>query len=172
MFFVIATQNAVEFRGTYPLPEAQMDRFTMQCSLGYISAEEEASILTSQNDGHPLDHLQPSVSFDEIQEIINTVATIRVSDELKDYIVALTSATREIEDIQLSASPRASLALMKVSQALSLFEGRDFVTPETIQQLAPDIIAHRLVVSPEAKFNGQTGRSIVEKILEQTPAPV
>lgn len=172
MFFVIATQNAVEFRGTYPLPEAQMDRFTMQCSLGYISAEEEASILTSQNDGHPLDHLQPSVSFDEIQEIINTVATIRVSDELKDYIVALTSATREIEDIQLSASPRASLALMKVSQALSLFEGRDFVTPETIQQLAPDIIAHRLVVSPEAKFNGQTGRSIIEKILEQTPAPV
>ena len=172
MFFVIATQNAVEFRGTYPLPEAQMDRFTMQCSLGYISAEEESSLLTSQNDGHPLDHLKPSVNFDEVQNLINTVANIRINDELKNYIVALTSATREIEDIQLSASPRASLALMKVSQALSLFEGRDFVTPETIQQLAPDIIAHRLVVSPEAKFNGLTGRSIVEKILEQTPAPV
>ena len=95
-----------------------------------------------------------------------------MSDELRDYIVALTSATRNIEDVQLSASPRASLALMKVSQALSLFEGRDYVTPETIQQLAPDIIAHRLVVSPEAKLNGLTGRAIVENILEQTPAPV
>ncbi|MGB2403594.1 MAG: AAA family ATPase [Akkermansiaceae bacterium] len=172
MFFVIATQNAVEFRGTYPLPEAQMDRFTMQCSLGYISAEEEASILTSQNDGHPLDQLKPSVSFDEIQQLIDAVANIRINDELKDYIVALTSATRDIEEIQLSASPRASLALMKVSQALSLFESRDFVTPETIQQLAADVIAHRLVVTPEARFNGLTGRSVVEKILEQTPAPV
>jgi MoxR-like ATPase len=172
MFFVIATQNAVEFRGTYPLPEAQMDRFTMQCSLGYISAEEEASILTSQNDGHPLDHLKPSVSFDEVQHLIDAVAHIRINDELKNYIVALTSATRDMEEVQLSASPRASLALMKVSQALSLFESRDFVTPETIQQLATDVIAHRLVVTPEARFNGLTGRCIVEKILEQTPAPV
>ena len=172
IFFVIATQNSVEFRGTYPLPEAQMDRFTMQCSLGYISSEEESSILSSQNSGHPLDDLVPSVTFDEVLSLTAAVADIRVSDELRDYIVALTSATRNIEDVQLSASPRASLALMKVSQALSLFEGRDYVTPETIQQLAPDIIAHRLVVSPEAKFNGLTGRAIVENILEQTPAPV
>ena len=172
IFFVIATQNSVEFRGTYPLPEAQMDRFTMQCSLGYISPEEESSILASQNSGHPLDDLVPSVTFDEVLSLTAAVADIRVSDELRDYIVALTSATRNIEDVQLSASPRASLALMKVSQALSLFEGRDYVTPETIQQLAPDIIAHRLVVSPEAKFNGLTGRAIVESILEQTPAPV
>jgi len=172
IFFVIATQNSVEFRGTYPLPEAQMDRFTMQCSLGYISSEEESSILASQNSGHPLDDLVPSVTFDEVLSLTAAVADIRVSDELRDYIVALTSATRNIEDVQLSASPRASLALMKVSQALSLFEGRDYVTPETIQQLAPDIIAHRLVVSPEAKFNGLTGRAIVENILEQTPAPV
>ena len=172
IFFVIATQNSVEFRGTYPLPEAQMDRFTMQCSLGYISPEEESSILASQNSSHPLDDLVPSVTFDEVLSLTAAVADIRVSDELRDYIVALTSATRNIEDVQLSASPRASLALMKVSQALSLFEGRDYVTPETIQQLAPDIIAHRLVVSPEAKFNGLTGRAIVENILEQTPAPV
>jgi MoxR-like ATPase len=172
LFFVIATQNSVEFRGTYPLPEAQMDRFTMQCSLGYISPEEESTILASQNNGHPLDKLVPSVTFDEVESLINAVADIRISTELRDYIVALVSATRHIEDVQLSASPRASLALMKVSQALSLFEGRDFVTPETIQQLAPDIIAHRLVLSPEAKFNGLTGRSIIENILEQTPAPV
>ena len=172
IFFVIATQNSVEFRGSYPLPEAQMDRFTMQCSLGYISPEEESAILATQNGGHPLDDLKPSVTFDEVLALTAAVADIRVSDELRDYIVALTSATRNIEDVQLPASPRASLALMKVSQALSLFEGRDYVTPETIQQLAPDIIAHRLVVSPEAKFNGLTGRAIVENILEQTPAPV
>jgi len=172
LFFVIATQNSVEFRGTYPLPEAQMDRFAMQCSLGYISPEEESLLLSAQNNGHPLDQLKPCVSLDEILVLSKAVADIRISDELRDYIVALSNATRNIEDVHLPASPRASLALMKTSQALSLFEGRDFVTPETIQQLAPDVIAHRLVVSPEAKFNGLTGRAIVEKILEQTPAPV
>jgi len=172
LFFVIATQNSVEFRGTYPLPEAQMDRFTIQCSLGYITPEEESLILSAQNKGHPLDDLKPSVTLDEILALCNSVAEIRISDELRDYIVALCNATRNIEDIHLPASPRASLSLMKVSQALSLFEGRDFVTPETIQQLAPDVIAHRLVVSPEAKFNGLTGRSIVENIIEQTPVPV
>ncbi|BDS06180.1 hypothetical protein NT6N_12200 [Oceaniferula spumae] len=172
LFFVIATQNPVEFRGTYPLPEAQMDRFAMQCSLGYVSAEEEALILSSQNSGHPLDSLDPAVSLQDIRDLQTAVSNIRISDELRHYIVALTNATRNIEDVQLAASPRASLALMKLSQALSLFEGRDFVTPETIQDIAPDVIAHRLVIAPEAKFSGLTGRSIVEDILEKTPAPV
>ena len=172
LFFVIATQNPVEFRGTYPLPEAQMDRFAMQCSLGYVSPEEESRILAEQNNGHPLDHLQPVVSLENIISLQDAVSHIRISDELRDYIVALSNATRSIEEVQLAASPRASLALMKLSQTLSLFEGRDFVTPETIQELAPDVIAHRLVIAPEAKFNGLTGRSIVEDILEKTPVPV
>ncbi|NNJ85985.1 MAG: hypothetical protein HKP20_02335 [Akkermansiaceae bacterium] len=107
-----------------------------------------------------------------MKTLIKEVANIRISDELRRYIVALSNATRSIEEVQLSASPRASLSLMKLSQALSLFEGRDFVTPETIQQVAPDVIAHRLVISPEAKFNGLTGRTIVETILEETPVPV
>ncbi|MEJ6571073.1 MAG: MoxR family ATPase [Akkermansiaceae bacterium] len=172
LFFVIATQNPVEFRGTYPLPEAQMDRFAMQCSLGYVSPEEESRILGAQNNGHPLDDLKPSVSLDDIKALSTAAANIRISNELRDYIVALSNATRSIEEVQLAASPRASLSLMKLAQALSLFEGRDFVTPETIQKIAPDVIAHRLVVSPEAKFNGLTGRAIVETILEETPAPV
>jgi MoxR-like ATPase len=172
LFFVIATQNPVEFRGTYPLPEAQMDRFAMQCSLGYVSPEEESRILAAQNNGHPLDNLQPVVALENITALQDAVSHIRISDELRDYIVALSNATRSIEEVQLSASPRASLALMKLSQTLSLFEGRDFVTPETIQELAPDVIAHRLVIAPEAKFNGLTGRTIVEDILEKTPAPV
>jgi MoxR-like ATPase len=165
LFFVIATQNPVEFRGTYPLPEAQMDRFAMQCSLGYVSPEEESRILAAQNNGHPLDNLQPVVALENITALQDAVSHIRISDELRDYIVALSNATRSIEEVQLAASPRASLALMKLSQTLSLFEGRDFVTPETIQELAPDVIAHRLVISPEAKFNGLTGRTIFVDIL-------
>ena len=172
LFFVIATQNPVEFRGTYPLPEAQMDRFTMQCSLGYVSPEEESRILASQNNGHPLDSLKPAVTLNDVTALQSAVSQIRISEELRNYIVALSNATRSIEDVRLSASPRASLALMKVSQALTLFEGRDFVTPETIQDIAPDIIAHRLVLAPEAKFNGITGRAIVKDILESTPVPV
>ena len=172
LFFVIATQNPVEFRGTYPLPEAQMDRFTMQCSLGYVSAEQEVDILAAQNQGHPLDTLDPVVTLEDIHTLQAAVSNVRISDELRRYIVALSNATREIDEVQLSASPRASLSLMKLSQALSLFEGREFVTPETIQELASDVIAHRLVITPEAKFNGMTGRAVVESILENTPVPV
>ena len=144
----------------------------MQCSLGYVSPEEESRILAAQNNGHPLDHLKPIASLEDVLALQSAVSNIRISDELRDYIVALSNATRSIEEVQLAASPRASLALMKLSQTLSLFEGRDFVTPETIQEIAPDVIAHRLVVSPEAKFNGLTGRAIVEDILEKTPVPV
>lgn len=172
LFFVIATQNPVEFRGTYPLPEAQMDRFTMQCSLGYVSAEQEVDILAAQNQGHPLDTLDPVVTLEDIHTLQAAVSNVRISNELRRYIVALSNATREIDEVQLSASPRASLSLMKLSQALSLFEGREFVTPETIQELASDVIAHRLVITPEAKFNGMTGRAVVESILENTPVPV
>lgn len=172
LFFVIATQNPVEFRGTYPLPEAQMDRFTMQCSLGYVSQEEEAHILASQNSGHPLDTLTPGVTMHDVLALQSAVSEIRISEELRHYIVALSNATRHLEEVRLSASPRASLSLMKVAQALTLFEGRDFVTPETIQDIAADVMSHRLVLAPEAKFNGVTGRSIINNILESTPAPV
>ncbi len=172
LFFVIATQNPVEFRGTYPLPEAQMDRFSLQCSLGYVSAAEEAAILADQADSHPVDTLESVASREEIVALMTAARQIRFSEELRHYAVALVGATRGRPEVQLAASPRASLALMKVSQALALFHGMDFVTPELIQSVAADVIAHRLVLAPEARYSGTSARQIVAELIEQTPVPV
>lgn len=171
-FFVIATQNPVEFRGTYPLPEAQMDRFSVQCSLGYVSIDEEVAILQSQRHHHPLRDLQPAISHEDLLSLREAARNVVVSDELQRYIVKLTSETRAMEEVVLPASPRASIALMRVAQALSIFEGREFLIPETIKQIAGDVIAHRLVLSHEAKFSGVTGRSIVDQLLDAIPIPV
>lgn len=172
IFFVIATQNPVEFRGTYPLPEAQMDRFSMQCTLGYVTAAEEAAILADQTSRHPVDHLEPVASREEILELMEAAKQVRFSDELRHYVVSLVSATRGHPSIQLAASPRASLALMKVAQALAVFQGEEFVSPELIQSVAADVIAHRMVLAPEAKYSGMSARQIVNDLIEQTPVPV
>ena len=171
LFFVIATQNPVEFRGTYPLPEAQMDRFMMQLSLGYVSAVDEVDILSSQETAHPLDALAASVSLEDVARLKADVSAVRVSDELKQYMVALVQGTRQDSDVQLPASPRASLALMKASQAMALFAGDAFVTPEHVQQIAGDVIAHRLVLDPQAGFGGVTGRQVVDRLLESVAVP-
>lgn len=172
LFFVIATQNPVEFRGTYPLPEAQMDRFNMQCTLGYVSSEEEAAILADQAESHPVDSMKAVVTRDEILGLMAAARKVRFSDELRHYVVTLVAATRGHPKIQLAASPRASLALMKVSQALAVFEGNDFVSPELIQTVAADVIAHRMVLMPEARYSGATTRQIVAELIENTPVPV
>lgn len=172
LFFVIATQNPVEFRGTYPLPEAQMDRFAMQCKLGYVSAEEEAKILQDQVESHPVNSIKPVITREQVIEISAAARRIRFSEELRHYAVSLVAATRNIPEVQLAASPRASLALMKISQVISLFEGREFVTPEVIQAIAPDVIAHRLVLAPESKYSGANARQIVTEIIQNTPAPI
>src|SRR5580692_6537228 len=156
LFFVIATQNPVEFRGTYPLPEAQMDRFAMQFTLGYVSPAEEVAILTAQEHNHPLDTLQPAATLADVLQLKRAVEDIRISDELKRYAVDLVAATRTAAGVQLGASPRASIALMKTAQAEALFDGQDFVTPEQIQKLAVAVIAHRVVLEPQAKFSGVT----------------
>jgi MoxR-like ATPase len=172
IFFVIATQNPVEFRGTYPLPEAQIDRFAMQCSLGYVTAAEEAAILADQVEAHPVDRLQQVANREEILELMAAARRVRFSEELRHYVVALVAATRGNPAVQLAASPRASLALMKVSQALAVFQGLDFVTPDLIQSVATDVIAHRMVLVPDAKYSGASTRQIVADIIEQTPVPV
>jgi len=172
LFFVIATQNPVEFRGTCPLPEAQMDRFAMQCALGYVDAAEEAAILTDQVEDPPVDRMVPVVTRDEVVAMMRAARAVRIADELRGYIVALVGATRGRPDLRLAASPRASLALMKVSQALALFHGQDFVTPEIIQSVAADVIAHRLVLAPEARHGGITARSIVADVVASTAVPV
>jgi MoxR-like ATPase len=170
-FFVIATQNPVEFRGTYPLPEAQMDRFAVQFGLGYVSAGEEVAILSAQQDGHPIDALEAKVGLEDVITLRKHVTMVRMADELKRYAVELVRRTRGAPAVQLGASPRASLALMKAAQALALLEGRDFVTPEDVQELAGAVIAHRLAIDPQAKFSGVTGAAVVDDILRAVPAP-
>jgi MoxR-like ATPase len=171
LFFVIATQNPVEFRGTYPLPEAQMDRFAMQFTLGYVEPAEEVSILTAQQHNHPIDELKPVATLADVIALKRAVENIRISDELKRYAVDLVSATRTAGGVQLGASPRASIALMKTAQALALFDGADFVTPEQIQSLAVSVIAHRLVLEPQARFSGLTARGVVVEILKKLKVP-
>ena len=171
LFFVIATQNPVEFRGTYPLPEAQMDRFAMQFTLGYVPPADEVAILTAQQHNHPLDELKPCATLADVLELKRAVEAVRISDELKRYAVDLVAATRTANGVQLGASPRASIALMKTAQAEALFDGADFVTPEQIQKLAVSVIAHRLVLEPQARFSGLTQRSVVDDIIKKLPVP-
>jgi MoxR-like ATPase len=171
LFFVIATENPVEFRGTYPLPEAQMDRFAMQFSLGYVPPAEEVSILAAQQHSHPLDQLKPCASLADVLALKRGVQDVRVGDELKRYAVDIVGATRTASGVRLGASARASIALMKSAQALALFDGFDFVAPEQIQELASPVIAHRLVMEPQARFSGVTARDVVGEILKKLPVP-
>jgi MoxR-like ATPase len=171
LFFVIATQNPVEFRGTYPLPEAQMDRFAMRLSLGYLPPEQEVAILTAQQQDHPLSKRTACTTVDEALRWRHAVSRIRVSDEIKHYMVALASATRKAPGVRLGASPRASLTLMRCSQALAMFDGLDYVTPDHVQEIALEVLAHRLLLDPQIQFAGQTGESVVRDILSQTPVP-
>jgi len=170
-FFVIATQNPVELHGTYPLPEAQMDRFALRLALGYVSAEDEVSILSAQNRTHPLDALRPCTSVAEVLSARHALADVRVSDELKRYIVELMAATRRASAVRLGASPRASLALMKLAQALAAFDGMEFVTPDHVQEIAVEAIAHRLVLDPQRRFAGDTEQQVVADIVRTTAAP-
>jgi len=172
LFFVIATQNPVEFRGTYPLPEAQMDRFAMQFALGYVPAEQEVAILNSHAQEPPLERIGSVVTTMDVLALREAVKRVRVSDELKRYIVDLAGATRHAPGVQLGASPRASLSLMKAAQAAALFDGSSFVLPEHIQEMAGPVLAHRLGLEPQAKFAGLTAAGIVSDILKQVPVPV
>jgi MoxR-like ATPase len=172
LFFVIATENPVEFRGTYPLPEAQMDRFAMQFALGYVQSEEEVAILTAQEHNHPLNDLKPCASLADVLGLKQAVQEVRISDELKRYAVDLAGATRTAPGVQLGASPRASIALMKAAQALALFDGLDFVMPEQLQELAVPVIAHRLVMEPQARFSGHNARGVVEEVVKKIRVPV
>jgi MoxR-like ATPase len=172
LFFVVATQNPVEFRGTYPLPEAQMDRFALQFSLGYVPPEVEVSILSAQERSHPIDSIVACVSMENILALRRAVKEIRVSEELKRYVVDLVRETRSAPGVQLGASPRASLALMKAAQALALLDGHDFVLPEHVQELAIPTVAHRMVLDPQARFSGTTTRAIVEDVVRKVPVPV
>jgi len=170
-FFVIATQNPVEFRGTYPLPEAQMDRFAVCLSLGYVDAQTETEVVSAQELAHPLTSLSACVSSESVAELRAAVGSVRVSSEVRAYAVDLVRATRTAAGVSLGAGPRASIALTRAAQALALFDDAGFVHPEHVREMAVSVIAHRLVIDPQAKFSGMTGRKLVEELLDKLPVP-
>lgn len=169
LFFVIATQNPVEFRGTYPLPEAQMDRFAMQLTLGYLDPEEEVALLTERS--HPRTIAQEKISVQEVLVLREAAAAVPVSPEIQRYIVDLVRATRSYTGVVMGGSPRASLMMMKAAQALALIDNTGFVMPEQVQELAVPMIGHRLTLAPHARFAGTSPTMVVEDILKSTPVP-
>ena len=171
LFFVIATQNPVEFRGTYPLPEAQMDRFAMCLSLGYVDADTEVAVVTAQELEHPLAQAQAVATREEVLALKSAVRRVRISEELKHYIVELVRRTRSAPQVLLGCGPRASIALVQSAKALALLEGREFVTPEEVQELAVSVLAHRMVLDPQAKFAGANGATLIAELLRGTKVP-
>jgi MoxR-like ATPase len=168
-FLVIATQNPIEYEGTFPLPEAQLDRFFMRLSMGYPSPQDERKLLTHLRREHPVNHLHAVVNGEELMSFLPQIWDIHVDDTLQDYIVQIVNATRGHPDLALGASPRASLALFKASQARAAIQGRDHVLPDDIQSLAPAVLTHRLIVAPEADLRGYTAASILQDILSKVP---
>jgi MoxR-like ATPase len=171
LFFVIATQNPVEFRGTYPLPEAQMDRFAVRLSLGYVPVEAEVEIVAAQEQRHPLESIGACVTIDEMRWLKRCARNVRISAELRRYAVELARATRVAPGVQLGGGPRASLALSRLAQALALVRGEDYVKPDHIRDMAVPVLAHRLVLDPEAKFSGVTTQGVVAEILRSVAIP-
>ena len=148
-----------------------MDRFALRFSLGYVAASEEVQILSDQSNHHPLEALEAVSTHADIERLRERVRAVAIADELKRYIVDLIVATREADGVLIGASPRASLAVMKCAQALALFDGLEFVTPDQIQEIAVPVIAHRLVMEPQARFSGHTAESVVTAVLEAVPVP-
>ena len=171
LYFVMATQNPVEFRGTYPLPEAQMDRFALCLALGYVDADTEVAVLSAQDLRHPLEHLRPVATRDEVLALKEAVRRVRVADELKHYVVELVRRTRAAPQVMLGCGPRASIALAHTAKALALFDGEDFVRPEHVQELAVATLAHRMVLDPQARFGGITAASLVAGLLREVKVP-
>lgn len=170
-FMVVATQNPIEYEGTYPLPEAQLDRFMMRLSLGYPSAEAEEAIIQEQTSHDPLTELQPVLDGHEVLAMNQAVMRVRIAPAIRRYVVDILAATRTQRDIYLGASPRAGIALTRAAKALALLRGRDFVVPKDVKDLAGRCLAHRIVVSPEAKLRGGDAESIVARLLETVPVP-
>ena len=170
-FLVLATQNPVEFHGTYPLPEAQLDRFLIQLELGYPDEETEVRILHAQAQSHPLDHLQTVLSGDEVLALQEMVRSIRVEEIISHYIVQIVQQTRDDPRLKLGASPRGSLMLFRASQAAALAAGRDYVLPDDIQRLAPYVLPHRLVLTAKAKYGGLSAKEIIAEILQRVKVP-
>ncbi len=171
-FLVMATQNPIELEGTFPLPEAQLDRFLLRLRLGYPDMEEERAILRRFRQRQPLADLQPVVSAEELLTLQHAVKQVRVSEPVETYLLDLVRATRAQSFIELGASPRATLALEHASQALAAIGGHSFVRPDEVKRLAPVVLAHRLILSAQARLRGRTAEQLLAEVIESVPVPV
>lgn len=171
-FMLLATQNPIDFEGTYRLPEAQLDRFMLKFSLGYPSAESEKAMIGSQSASDPLDNLQPVTDVDEITRLQENVKAVYVDASIVDYIVDIVTETRKDPMLALGASPRASLALTKALRAYAFLNNRDYVLPDDVKELAPYVLCHRLILRPEAAMDGMTQASVLNSVLQRVKVPV
>jgi MoxR-like ATPase len=170
-FMVLATQNPIEYEGTFPLPEAQVDRFLMRIHLGYPGKSQEIDMISRHTDHHPIQDLDQVVALEELVEAQKALRQVYVDDLVKAYIVDLVTTTRDHPDVYLGASPRGSLALFMASRALAALEGKDFVVPDHVKALAESTLAHRLIISPSARIKNVTTRQIIDDALKHTPVP-
>ncbi|MGI5835665.1 MAG: AAA family ATPase [Chloroflexota bacterium] len=171
-FFVLATENPVELEGTFPLPEAQLDRFLMRINLGYPSREEEIKIARRFQDRNPLDTLEPVLEAADLSSIAAACRNVFVSEAVEGYLVDLVRASRDAAEVTLGASPRATIALLRAGQVLAALSGRDYVLPDDIKRLAPPILSHRLIVAAQGYLRGRSGSEMVAGLLDRVPAPV
>jgi MoxR-like ATPase len=170
-FMILATQNPIEYEGTYPLPEAQLDRFLIRIQMGYPTPAEELTILSAQQYQHPISNIQQCISLEELILAQNAVLQVYVAEEIKQYIVALITATRTHPDLYLGSSPRGSLALFRTSQARAAMAGRDYVIPDDVKALAEVTLSHRVIIGPSARMRDVSARVIIQDILATTPVP-
>lgn len=168
-FMVLATQNPIEYEGTFPLPEAQLDRFMLKIDIGYPTHEEEKEILHRLERQHPIDTLEPVIQPEDVLELTTRVWDVNVDSTVRDYMINLVNATRNHKDILLGGSPRATLSLFKACQAFAAIHDRDHVLPDDVKYLAVPVLSHRLLLKPEAELRGSTSPSLIERILETTP---
>ncbi|WP_019156969.1 AAA family ATPase [Robertmurraya massiliosenegalensis] len=171
-FFVMATQNPIEYEGTYPLPEAQLDRFLLKMKMGYPDVAEEMEVLNRAQTSTPIEELEAVIDLDDLRELQENIKLVTVDDTIKRYIVDVVNETRSSSNVYLGASPRGSIALMKAAQAYAYMYRRDYVLPDDIQFLAPYVLAHRIILKSEAKFEGISAEDVMQRVLARVPIPV
>lgn len=171
-FFVMATQNPIEYEGTYPLPEAQLDRFLLKIKMGYPTKDEEIEVLRRAENSVPIEEITAVLSIDQLMELKKQVKQVHVGDNIKEYIVSLAQHTRFHENVYLGVSPRASIALMRAAQSYAFMKGRDYVIPDDVQYLAKFVFGHRLILKPEARYEGVTEEQVIDRVLRFVNVPV
>lgn len=171
-FFVMATQNPIEYEGTYPLPEAQLDRFLLKMEMGYPTAKQEMEMLARTSSSHPIEEISAVITREELVGLQQETAQVYVDSSVNRYIVDLVTGTREHEGVYLGVSPRGSISLMKASKAYAFVHDRDYVLPDDVQFMAPYVLGHRMILTSEARFEGKTSASIIEELLTATSIPV